>query len=81
MNCDQGHPAYLLGMKGVVDYESYGDSPEHNELYRLMLALAQDLNVASLDDRLEISDLIFTWQDFCQLAVTAYNSRKKVGYG
>ena len=75
-NSDQGHLAYRVGAKeGKFDYESYGDSPERNRLFKMMHALSVRMNedAESFDSTLE---LIFSWQDFCRIAVTAYDKTK-----
>lgn len=58
LNCDQGHPAYLLGEDGKA---GMGDGPERNLLFKL-------LQEFSTDCHLQIHDLS-TWDRFCRLVV------------
>ncbi len=75
-NCDQGHPAYAIGRKGEFDYRMWGDSPEHNELFKLMHSLSVSLSESEIDSSSEILDYVFCWADFCQLAYSAYENAK-----
>ncbi|HEX9912625.1 MAG TPA: hypothetical protein VGB01_05175 [candidate division Zixibacteria bacterium] len=75
LNEDQGHPAYILGRESKNDYEKFGDSPEKNELYKMMKELSEFLK-----DSLDFSrkDLVFSWSDFCKMATDAYNKQKEM---
>jgi hypothetical protein len=75
-NCDQGHPAYAVGRSGKFDYDAWGDSPEHNKLFKLMHTLSVSLSEAEIDNSSEIVDYVFCWADFCQLAYTAYEESR-----
>ena len=75
-NGDQGHPAYGIGRDGKFDYEAWGDSPDHNKLFRLMHTLSVSLSEAEIDSSSEISDYVFCWADFCRLAYAAYEKSK-----
>ena len=70
-NNDQGHPAYRGGCMEEIDFKTWGDSPEHNTLYKMMKELSE-----SLKDYPDIlpEDLIFSWKDFCKMATEAYKS-------
>lgn len=76
-NSDQGHSAYAIGRKGDFDYEKWGDSPDRNRLFKLMHALSVSLSEAEIDSSAEVSDYVFCWADFCQLAYSAYEKAKK----
>ncbi len=78
-NNDQGHPAYAIGRSGQYDYAQWGDSPEHNKLFRLMHGLSVELSEAELDESAEIIDYVFCWADFCSLACAAYEKHKNKG--
>ena len=71
-NNDQGHPAYGVGRGGDADYEQWGDSPNHNLLFKMMHALSVELSAAETDNSAEISNYVFCWSDFCSLAYSAY---------
>jgi len=71
-NNDQGHPAYAIGRKGEHNYQQWGDSPEHNKLFNMMHTLSVELNAAEIDGQSEISEYVFSWQDFCILAYGAH---------
>ncbi len=70
-NNDQGHPAYAVGRQGEFDFAHYGDSPEHNKLFKLMHTLSVDLSSGAIDGSSEIVDFIFSWADFCLLGYSA----------
>ncbi|MEQ1748094.1 MAG: hypothetical protein ABL974_01630 [Prosthecobacter sp.] len=76
-NNDQGHLAYAVGRSGKSDYEVLGDSPERNKLFQMMHSLTTQLSVAELDSSSEITDYVFAWCDFCNLAYTAYENSQK----
>jgi len=71
-NNDQGHPAYGIGRGGTADYEQWGDSPNHNILFKMMHALSVELSAAEVDNSAEISRYVFCWSDFCHIAYSAY---------
>ena len=77
-NNDQGHPAYAVGQSGKHDYKQWGDSPDHNRLFKLMHTLSVELSDAEIDGSAEIGDYIFSWSDFCHLAYAARNKPKPV---
>lgn len=76
-NGDQGHMAYAIGRNGKYNYETWGDSPERNRLFRMMHALSIELSAAEIDGGSEIRDYVFSWSDFCTLAYSAYEDVKK----
>lgn len=76
-NNDQGHPAYAIGRKGEFDFAQWGDSPDSNKLFRMMHALTLSLGAAEIDGKSEISDYIYSWSDFCNLAYSAYERVKQ----
>ena len=71
-NNDQGHPAYAVGRSGTIEHKTWGDSPEHNLLFKMMHELSVDLSEAELDQSSEIGEYVFSWSDFCNLAYDAY---------
>ena len=75
-NTDQGHPAYAIGRSGTFDYGQWGDSPEHNTLFKMMHTLSVSLSEADLDSSSEVGDYIFCWADFCSMAYAAYEKSK-----
>ena len=78
-NNDQGHPAYAIGSNGGHDYQQWGDSPEHNQLFRMMHSLSVELNAADEDKSSEISDYVFSWADFCRIATEANKKTRSNG--
>jgi hypothetical protein len=78
-NNDQGHMAYAIGRDGTYDYEQWGDSPEHNQLFIMMHALSLDLSEAEIDGSAELSEYVFAWCDFCNLVYSAYQRGKDKG--
>ncbi len=75
-NGDQGHIAYLLGMESKVDHKMWGDSPEENMMFQLMRELSMYF-VKHEQDRPSNAPLVLTWEDFCQMAVTGHEAKKK----
>jgi hypothetical protein len=73
---DQGHPAYRVGRSGDVDYEQWGDSPEHNRLFKVMHELSVSLNAAE-EKNPTVTDYVFSWADFCRMATDAYDRQRK----
>lgn len=72
-NCDKGHPAYsYTGEPGPNAYEAWGDSPEHNELYKMLVELSEDLRGDP-----EVKEFVNCWQDFCRIAKRAYEANRK----
>lgn len=71
-NNDQGQPAYAIGRDGTQDYQKWGDSAEHNCLFKMMHTLSVELNEAAIDGTAELADYVFSWSNFCELAYTAY---------
>ena len=67
-NHDQCHPAYAVSDGSV----QFGDSPQLNSLYKLMLELSQWVQEHPTDFQRE--DLILSWDDFCKMAVLGYQS-------
>lgn len=76
-NSDQGHAAYAVGREGKQDYQTFGDSPEHNRLFKMMHELTVALGESDLDASTEISERIYSWADFCKLAYDAYEKHKR----
>lgn len=68
-NSDQGHPAYVVGRDGHSDYHTWGDSPEENEVYQLMVKLTNALGESARPP-------VRNWADFCQLATEGYRESK-----
>lgn len=65
-NNDQGHIAYLTGAKdGSHDYEQWGDSPENNRLFKMLVCLSGDRGDSH-------SAQIRNWREFCERAYNAY---------
>ncbi len=70
-NGDQGHPAYRLGASdGTSDSNAWGDGPEQNTLFKMLVALSPNF----LEDSSVGPDLT-TWQKFCAFATDAYDRR------
>ncbi len=77
-NADQGHPAYRVGRDGKHDYQTFGDSPDHNKLFKMMHALSVAAN--ETDESFTASgELVFSWADFCRLATDAYDQHRRTG--
>jgi hypothetical protein len=64
LNNDQRHPAYMMGANGEVDHGTWGDSPDANDFYRMLVELAPTAGE-------ERPRVITTWEEFCKLAVGA----------
>lgn len=64
---EQGHPAYLMGKDGHIDFHMWGDSPDHNRLFKMVCELSKQYGNS------EISN----WQQFCELAYNAYLEHTK----
>jgi hypothetical protein len=75
-NNDQGHPVYAVGRNGTHNHRKWGDSPDHNRLFKMMHTLSVELSEAEIDGSAEISDYVFSWSDFCHLAYAAYERTK-----
>ena len=71
VNCDQGHPAYAVGRDGKIDYDTFGDSPERNRLFKMMHELTLALCKGDEDGSSEIGEWVYSWADFCILAYSA----------
>ena len=65
LNGDQGHPAYALGAQGEIDPVAGGDSPENNDLFKLLASFDQEFH----DEGPDLS----TWEKFCTFAIDAFN--------
>ena len=78
-NCEQGHAAYAVGRSGKWNYDTWGDSPEHNKLFKMMHTLSISLVDSELDGTSEVSEYVFSWSDFCNIAYAAYEENKKKG--
>ena len=70
-NSDQCHPAYLLGEIGKVDPVAGGDSPEQNELFKLLASFDQEFHDRGPD--------LSTWRKFCAFAVAAFKRANEPG--
>ena len=70
-NSDQGHPAYRLGAIGKVDPVAGGDSPEQNQLFKLLASFDQTFHGVGPNPDPS------TWQKFCAFAVDAYDREHK----
>lgn len=57
-NCDQGHPAYRVGVDGGI---GMGDGPGENRLFQLLQTFDQKYHQGVCD--------LSTWDSFCRLAV------------
>ena len=75
-NADQGHPAYVMGSKGVIDYDAWGDEPERNRLFKMMHQLSVSLNEHESENP-TTTEYVFSWTDFCRIAMNAYNTHKR----
>jgi hypothetical protein len=64
-NNDQDHAAYRMGASGSIDSQTWGDSPEENELFQMVLALSNELGEAAKPQ-------VSCWEHFCKLAVESY---------
>ena len=73
-NSDMGHPAYVLGAKGVVDAAKWGDGPRQNKLYQLLNGIQEEMKSRKLDR--EIKYRFDSWQNFCKFAVQVYRARR-----
>lgn len=69
-NADQGHPVYALGSKGEqTDEWRYADSPERNELYKLLSGLSSQLKSRGIGGMgYTWWDDFGEWKDFCKFA-------------
>lgn len=80
-NNDQGHLAYAAGRGGCYDpnhdYETWGDSPVHNTLFKMMHSLSVEISAGEIDRSSEVSEYVFSWADFCRLAYGAYERAQK----
>ncbi len=70
LNEDQCHPAYVLGMQGKIDPVAGGDSPEKNDLFKLLESFDQTYHGVVPNPDLS------TWQKFCTFAVESYKRVK-----
>lgn len=76
-NADLGHPAYVLGAKGIIDHWAWGDSPEENLLFKMLSQLSKELKQDSIEERRFIWWYDFSeWKDFCKFAVDVYYKQK-----
>ena len=72
-NHDQGHPAYRVGAKdGASDIANWGDGPEQNTLFKMLVALGPD-ELAQHDP--SVGPDLSTWQKFCAFATEAYDRK------
>ena len=73
-NNDQGHPAYMIREDGSLPTEMgkiMGDSPDGNDLYKILHSLTASLG--------EIAHTpIRSWSDFCRLAYDAHRESGEV---
>lgn len=67
-NNNQGHPAYMAHEDGSTA-KDMGDSPEANDLYKMLRSLTGELG-----DRAHVP--IRSWVDFCRLASDGYRNAK-----
>ena len=69
-NADQGHPVYALGSKGEQDDSwRYADSPEKNELYKLLSGLSSEVKSRGVHKMNYTWWYDFSeWKDFCKFA-------------
>jgi hypothetical protein len=75
-NGDQGNAAYRVGAKGTIDYAAWGDSPDHNRLFKMMHTLAVELCQGDPEGKSEIGEWIYSWSDFCRTAVESYDRER-----
>lgn len=73
-NNDKGHPAYLIGKKGEYDYEKWGDSPDHNQLYKMLNHLSNQLKNQDVELGVQ-RKYIMNWADFCNLACEIHDRK------
>src|SRR5437016_2620134 len=76
-NRDQGHPAYVVGIDGKYAYQSFGDSPDRNRLFKMMHELSVALCEGDVDGSSEIGEYVYSWCDFCRIAYNAYKEHTK----
>ncbi len=78
-NADQGHMVYCEGAEGIAFIASakdQPDSPQKNELYKLLHALSADLS--KLDSQQFTWWYDFdSWKSFCKLAYESYKKDRK----
>jgi hypothetical protein len=69
-NRDQGHPAYVIGASdGTRDRDTWGDSPDRNSLYKMLLDLSETYGKSH-------GIQITNWRSFCLLAYESYQKAK-----
>lgn len=68
LNEDQCHPAYTLGMHGEVNPVAGGDSPEKNDLFKLLASFERTYHEAGPD--------LSTWPKFCTFAVESFKRER-----
>lgn len=73
-NHDMGHPAYVMGADGEIDFAAWGDNPERNELYQLLKGIHEEMKSRKLNE--EIKYRFDSWQNFCKFAVKVYRARR-----
>lgn len=77
-NQDQGHPFYMEGAKGEPDAFSKDDSPERNNMYKMLSELSRDFKAN--DETAYVWWYDFSeWQDFCKFAYDAYLKAREAG--
>ena len=69
-----------MGSKGIVNFDAYGDDPDRNRLFKMMHSLSLSLNEHE-SEHPTTTEYIFSWSDFCRIAVSAYNKHKDSGNG
>ena len=69
-NNDQGHPAYRIGCDEDIEIKDHGDTPERNELFKMMRELSESLEGCT---DFSPDDFVTKWSDFCKMATDAYD--------
>jgi len=81
-NADLGHPVYRMGASDASpemlrDWE-YADSPQKNNLYKMISRLSKDLKEAGIEELRFIWWYDFSeWKDFCKFVIGVYDKKRK----
>lgn len=81
-NQDKGHPAYRMQ---PPNYKQWGDDPEHNQLFQLLMSLKDKIEQTMKKFRerwgdfdIKEKDVIKSWEEFCEWALKAYNKHREL---
>lgn len=82
-NADLGHPVYVSGAIGKFqEMWEYADSPEKNQLFKMLSKLSKELKELGIEDIRFIWWYDFSeWKDFCKFAVDVYKKRIRMANG